>query len=263
MSAPRTAVRARGLARWYDDGEAARIVALDHIDLTVEGGHLVGIMGPSGSGKSTLLHLLGSLDTPDAGTIQVAGTDLAGLDEISRSRFRRTTVGFVFQGIHLVPTLSVVENVGLSAIVDDQPSRRWRARADKLLEYVGLSDTAGRPPSTLSGGERQRIALARALHAQPQVLLIDEPTGSLDSASSEKVLTLIRDACAEGEAAGVLVTHDPHAASIADRVLALKDGQIIGHFAGASGNPDTGGTQQERGASRVEQLRTWLATATE
>ena len=216
-------VRARGLVKTFGSGRASRRV-LDGADLDVVRGEVVAIVGRSGTGKSTLLHLLGGLDSADAGMIEVAGHTVTGADERALSTLRRRHVGFVFQFFHLLPELSGEGNVLLAAGVRGaapQAPRRGRA----LIGRLGLDDVRHALPSELSGGEQQRFAIARALVNDPSLLLADEPTGNLDPVAGAEVLRLLREAADEGRGI-VLVTHDDAAAAIADRVLRLTDGRL-------------------------------------
>jgi ABC-type lipoprotein export system ATPase subunit len=216
--------RARGLVKSYGYGRSARRV-LAGLDLDVEAGEMVAVVGPSGSGKSTLLHVLGGLDRADAGTIEVAGRRLDGRPERVLTQVRRRDVGFVFQFFHLIPELTGEENVLLPARLRvDGPGAPDRARA--LIADLGLAEPAARRPAELSGGEQQRLAIARALVNDPALVLADEPTGNLDQESGHRVLELLRRV-ASGERAVVLVTHDAEAAAIADRVLHLADGRLV------------------------------------
>jgi putative ABC transport system ATP-binding protein len=205
---------------------AAAVQALAGVDLDVARGEAVALMGPSGSGKSTLLHLLGALDTPTSGEIEVDGRALASMNDTELSRFRRNRVGFVFQFFHLLPTLSVHENVMLPGRLAGLPERELRTRAVGLLSRVGLAARARDNPDVLSGGEQQRVALARALVNDPVLLLADEPTGNLDSAASAGVLTLLSDMVREKKATLVLATHSDDAAKIAGRIVRMKDGKL-------------------------------------
>jgi ABC-type lipoprotein export system ATPase subunit len=216
-------VRAQGLVKTFGQGRAARRV-LDGAALEVAGGELVAVVGRSGSGKSTLLHLLGGLDKPEAGTIELAGERVDGRSERDLARLRARRVGFVFQFFHLVPELSGEENVALAArLPDSAPGAPERGR--ELIERLGLGDAAGRMPHELSGGEQQRIALARALVNDPAVVLADEPTGNLDPEAAAIVLDVLREIAAEGRAV-VLVTHEEAATDAATRVLRLRDGVL-------------------------------------
>jgi ABC-type lipoprotein export system ATPase subunit len=218
-------VAAEGLVKTYGEGRAARRV-LDGVDLTVEAGEIVAILGRSGSGKSTLLHLIGGLDRPDAGTITVAGEPVTGASEKELSALRRRRIGFVFQFFHLLPELSGEANVLLAGQVRGaRPDAAARGR--ELVDSLGLRPVADSPPSRLSGGEQQRFAIARALVNDPAVLLADEPTGNLDVQAGAEVLRLLRAGASEGRAV-VLVTHEAAAAGIADRVLTLRDGRLVG-----------------------------------
>ena len=217
-------VTARGLVKTFGEGRAARRI-LDGADLTVEAGEVVAILGRSGSGKSTLLHLLGGLDRPEAGTIEIDGAAVTGVDERALSALRRRRVGYVFQFFHLLPELTGEANVLLAGRVRGaHPDAATRGR--KLIDDLGLREVAQALPSTLSGGEQQRFAIARALVNDPAVLLADEPTGNLDVEAGAEVLRLLRAGAAGGRAV-VMVTHERAAADIADRVLILHDGQLV------------------------------------
>ena len=217
-------VRARGLVKTYGEGRGA-VRVLDGADLHVDRGELVAVVGRSGSGKSTLLHLLGALDRPDAGTLEVAGKRLERLTEAGLTAVRRHHVGFVFQSFHLLPELSGVENVLLPARLA-RDGVETAPRAHDLLERLGLAGVARRLPTTLSGGERQRLAIARALVNDPALVLADEPTGNLDEESGAAVLELLRRV-ADSDRAVVLVTHDRAATALADHVLTLRDGRLL------------------------------------
>jgi putative ABC transport system ATP-binding protein len=196
------------------------------IDLDVVPGETVAVMGPSGCGKSTLLHLLGGLDRPSAGEIRLADARLDQLGEHSLARVRRTSIGFVFQAFHLVEELTAAENVELPALLAGRSPRAARTRAQELLEQVGLHDRARHLPSALSGGQRQRVAIARALSNEPRVVLADEPTGNLDSASTLEVLRLLEQLRAGGQTL-VIVTHDERVAATADRLISMRDGVFV------------------------------------
>jgi ABC-type lipoprotein export system ATPase subunit len=216
-------VAASGLVRSFGEGRAARRV-LDGADLEVERGEVVAILGRSGSGKSTLLHLIGGLDRPEAGRIEVDGERVDGASEAALSALRRRRVGFVFQFFHLLPELSGEANVLLAGRVRGaHPDAEARGRA--LVDRLGLRPVAASLPHQLSGGEQQRFALARALVNDPAVLLADEPTGNLDARAGREVLELLRAGAGEGRAV-VMVTHEAAAAAIADRVLTLRDGKL-------------------------------------
>jgi putative ABC transport system ATP-binding protein len=209
----------------YQQGR--RVVhALRGVSLTVAAGEFVSIMGPSGSGKSTLMHLLGALDTPTSGRALFAGRDLQSLSDRERALLRRSRIGFVFQFFNLLPTLTAAENVALPLLLAGQGRGAGRRRALTALESVGLADRAEHFPEELSGGEMQRVAVARALVTEPEAVLCDEPTGNLDSASSKEILALLRSLPAAGRRAVVMVTHDPQAAAVADRVVHIRDGRV-------------------------------------
>jgi putative ABC transport system ATP-binding protein len=219
------ALEATGLVKVFGEGAGA-VRALRGVDGSVRDGEFVAIMGPSGSGKSTLLHLLGALDRPTAGTLELAGRRYDNLDDAELTRLRGEVFGFVFQFFNLLPTLSASENVLLPALVAGENPSHHANRVDELLAVVGLTDRAAHRPSEMSGGEQQRVAIARALLRRPQVMLADEPTGNLDSTSGSMVLALLRRLVDEGQTV-VMVTHDAGAAALADRILYFRDGQIV------------------------------------
>jgi ABC-type lipoprotein export system ATPase subunit len=216
-------VKTHALTRIYGRGEL-QVRALIDVDLRIAPGEFVAIMGPSGSGKSTLLNMLGALDRPSAGRVWVAGQDLSKVRDLGR--FRSQTVGFVFQLHNLIPTLTALENVTIPMV--GQQSRRQRTeRAHLLLEQVGLAGRAGHLPGAMSGGERQRVAVARALANAPAVILADEPTGNLDSASGQELIRLLREINATQQTTFLIVTHDPNIARQTDRVVVMQDGRIV------------------------------------
>jgi putative ABC transport system ATP-binding protein len=212
----------RGVEKTFRSG-GRETYALRGIDLDVSSGEWVAVMGPSGSGKSTLLHVLGGLDTPDAGSVMVAGSDVARMSETRRALLRRRHVGYVFQFFNLVSDMSVVDNVELPMLLVGVRRRDARRRAEELFESLGIADVLGAAPAELSGGQQQRVALARALANKPAVLLADEPTGNLDTDSARQVLALLRKEHDAGQTI-VMVTHDPRVAAAADRVLVMQDG---------------------------------------
>jgi ABC-type lipoprotein export system ATPase subunit len=217
-------VRARGLVKTFGDGRVARRV-LDGADLDVAAGEVVAVLGRSGSGKSTLLHLLGGLDRPEGGSIEVAGVDVAGASERELSALRRRHVGFVFQFFHLLPELSGEANVLLAGRMRGAAPEA-PARGADLIDRLGLRHVAASLPAQLSGGEQQRFAIARALVNDPSLLLADEPTGNLDAEAGAEVLRLLRAGADEGRAV-VMVTHEAAATAMADRVLRLEDGKLV------------------------------------
>jgi ABC-type lipoprotein export system ATPase subunit len=227
---PVPVLHATGLTKSVGTGRARRRV-LQEVSLSVQAGETVAVLGRSGSGKSTLLHLLGGLDDPDAGTIELAGQPLTGLRGRALARMRLRHIGFVFQQFQLVEECSGLENVLMPTRLPGAPSG-GRDRADRLIDELGLTDVSAHRPHELSGGEQQRFALARALVNDPELVLADEPTGSLDSENGAAVLGLLRGL---GHRAVVLVTHEPEAAAVADRVLRLADGRLEG-----SPHPATG-----------------------
>ena len=212
--------------RKYYGRDAARVRAVDGIDLDVAAGETVAVMGPSGCGKSTLLHLLGGLDRPTGGEVWLAGCRAEQMSEKALARLRRDAVGFVFQAFHLMDELTAAENVELPALLAGRSPRAARRRAAELLERVGLADRAGFLPSALSGGQRQRVAIARALANDPLVVLADEPTGNLDSAATVEVLRLFDSLHAAGQTL-IIVTHDSRIAATAGRMISMRDGVFI------------------------------------
>lgn len=215
----------RGVGRVHGAGETAA-QALRNVSLAVAAGELVAVMGPSGSGKSTLLNLAGGLDRPDRGSVLVQGRDLGALNRKQLAQLRRHGVGYVFQALNLVPSLTAAENVALPLELDGVPLRKARPMAESALSEVELDGYADRFPDELSGGQQQRVAIARALIGQRKLVLADEPTGALDSLTGESVLKLLRQRVEAG-AAGVLVTHEARHAAWADRVIFLRDGSIV------------------------------------
>jgi putative ABC transport system ATP-binding protein len=215
------------ISKSYGEG-ASEVHALDDIQLSVEGGQLVAVMGPSGSGKSTLLTIAGSLEEPTSGEVRIADASLSRMSRSDKARLRRRTVGYVFQDFNLLPGLTAMENVALPLELDGIPTRKAHRAALAALDGLGLADRARHYPDELSGGERQRVAIARAVVGERHLLLADEPSGALDSTNGEAVIAMIRDACERGVAA-VIVTHDAHLASWADRVIFLRDGRIVDH----------------------------------
>jgi putative ABC transport system ATP-binding protein len=220
-----TLVRARGLRKDYGSGEGL-VRAVDDIDLDVQTGQTVAVMGPSGCGKSTLLHLLGGLDRPSGGEVELAGRRIDTLPERGLARLRREAVGFVFQAFHLMDELTAVENVELPALLAGRSPKAARRRAAELLEQVGLADRATFLPSALSGGQRQRVAIARALVSEPLVVLADEPTGNLDSAATMEVLRLFDRLHQAGQTL-IIVTHDARIAATAGRLISMRDGAFV------------------------------------
>jgi putative ABC transport system ATP-binding protein len=220
-----TALELRGVGKVYGDG-ANEVHALRAIDLSVEPGALVAVMGPSGSGKSTLLTIAGSLEDPTSGEVLVDGAALSTMSRNDRARLRRRSIGYVFQDFNLLAGLTAMENVTLPLELDGIPAKTARSAGMEALEELGVSARADRFPDELSGGERQRVAIARAVVGNRNLLLADEPTGALDSVNGEAVMRLLRAACQRG-VAGVVVTHDAQLASWADRVVFLRDGYMV------------------------------------
>jgi putative ABC transport system ATP-binding protein len=226
MTEPTTTILAAEKLRKEYGSAAALVRAVDDVSLTVRQGESVAIVGPSGCGKSTLLYLLGGLERPTAGTIELAGRPIHDAPESILARHRRHALGFVFQAFHLVDELTALENVELPALLAGASPRAARDRARTLLEQVDLEDRAGHLPSTLSGGQRQRVAIARALANAPLVVLADEPTGNLDSAGTTEVLRLFDQLRQAGQTL-VTVTHDSRVAATADRLISMRDGSFV------------------------------------
>ena len=225
---PAPIVAFRGVSKTYGEGSGL-VRALDRVSVDVQPGQFTAVMGPSGSGKSTFMNLAAGLDDPTSGEVWVAGQPLHALDDDARTVLRRTHVGFVFQAYNLVPTLSAIENVLLPfELAGRSPDAEQRAWVDTLMRSLGLADRAAHRPGELSGGQQQRVAIARALASRPQIVVADEPTGNLDTRSSREVLSLLRTAAREYHQTIAMVSHDPVAASYADRILVIADGRIVG-----------------------------------
>jgi putative ABC transport system ATP-binding protein len=213
-----------GVTRRFGEGQTA-VTALCDVSVEIERGKLTAVMGPSGSGKSTLMHILAGLDKPTAGSVTIEGQEISDMGDDELTRLRRDHIGFVFQFFNLLPMLTARENMVLPlAIAGRQPDPQW---LETVIEETGLRDRLSHRPSELSGGQQQRVAIARALLSRPTVLFADEPTGNLDSASGDEILALLRRSVDSVGQTVVMVTHDPRAASIADRILFLADGRIV------------------------------------
>lgn len=218
----------RGMHKVYAAGTEAEVVALRGVDLEVQAGEFLAIMGPSGSGKSTLMNMIGCLDTPTAGSYLCDGLDVSTLDAEQLAQLRLEKIGFVFQGFHLLPRMSALENVAMPLGYARVAPAERQARARAALEAVGLGERAGHRPNELSGGQQQRVAIARALINRPPVLLADEPTGALDSRTGEEILALFKQLRDEGHTV-VLITHDAEVAAHADRTVVMRDGELHPH----------------------------------
>ena len=242
-------IRCVDVRKTYRSGGRS-VEALRGLSVEIEGGGFDAIMGRSGSGKSTLLHLLGALDRPDSGTIEVAGIRIDTLNEKAATRYRRRGIGIVFQSYNLVPTMTAAENVQLPGLLGGDDPAHLRDRSMELLDRLGLADRATHRPEALSGGEQQRVAIARALLYKPPVLLADEPTGNLDSRSAAMVWKLLGELASEQDITVVMVTHEPEAASYCRRIFVVGDGVIRGVInAQAEGGLDAGGV-----ATRAQRL---------
>jgi putative ABC transport system ATP-binding protein len=231
MENGRPVVSAEDVTRHFGEGETS-VQALRGVSLGVDRGKLTAVMGPSGSGKSTLMHILAGLDKPTSGTVSIDGTEITTLGDTDLTKLRREHIGFIFQFFNLLPMLSAEENIRLPLqIAGDKVDKQW---FEELLAKMGLADRRAHRPSELSGGQQQRVAIARALVSQPTVVFADEPTGNLDSTTSGEILDLLRNSVDELGQTTVMVTHDPRAAAIADRILFLADGNIVKDMSGAS-----------------------------
>jgi putative ABC transport system ATP-binding protein len=219
-----SAARAEGVSKLYGNGDCA-VAALDNVSVQLAAGQFTAIMGPSGSGKSTLLHMLAGLDRPTSGQVYLGDTEITSLNDKALTMLRRDRIGFIFQSFNLLPTMTAAENIVLPMrIAGRKPDRQW---VDSVVETVGLTGRLSHRPSELSGGQQQRVAAARALASRPQIVFADEPTGALDSASGVELLTFLRTAVTDLGQTVVMVTHDPNAASYADRVIFLADGHVV------------------------------------
>ncbi len=218
-------ISATRLTKIYGSGHTA-VTALDDVTLQIKPGECVAVMGPSGCGKSTLLHLLGGLDRPTQGSVQIDGHDLSDLSDTQLAQLRRRKIGFVFQFFNLIPVLNAVENAALPVTLDGLRPAGAKAKATEWLARVGLSDRLTHRPDELSAGQQQRVAIARALVADPALVLADEPTGNLDTRASDEIAALLRQVANDWGRAVVIVTHDPRIAAYADRIIFLKDGRI-------------------------------------
>ena len=219
-------LEAQDVCKQYTMSQQITVNALSHVDLRVEPGEFIAIMGPSGSGKSTLLHLLGGMDRPTSGEIILDGQRMFALGERRLTLLRRRKVGFIFQFFNLIPTLDVEENVLLPVLIDGKDKKQYMSKLDELLNLVGLDGRRRHRPSQLSGGEQQRVSIARALIAEPNIILADEPTGNLDSVMGLEIIQLLKHLSTNYQQAIVTVTHDPRVADHAHRIVQLRDGQL-------------------------------------
>ncbi len=239
-------IRTENLTKVYGQGETA-VVALDHVNMSVDSGELVAVMGPSGCGKSTLLHLLGGLDRPTEGSVMIDGKSLSSLSDNALSQLRRRKIGFIFQFFNLIPILDAVDNAALPLLLDGANSKQAKEKATEWLERVGLGGRLNNRPDELSAGQQQRVAIARALLTDPMLVLADEPTGNLDSRAADEIAGLLHQVAKEWGHAVLMVTHDPRIAAYADRIIFLKDGTIVNETnLAAGGRPDAAGEADER-----------------
>lgn len=217
-------IKLENVTKIYGTGEN-QLVALDHVNVTIDKGETVAIVGPSGCGKSTMLHIIGGVDSATEGKVYIEGKDITGLTDEEMSIFRRRKIGFVFQAYHLIPVLTVEENMQMPILLDHRkPDKEY---ADYVLEMLGLKDRRKSLPSQLSGGQQQRVAIARALANRPSILLADEPTGALDSKNGEEVMALLQRSVKELNQTLVLITHNVDLAREADRIIKLSDGRVV------------------------------------
>lgn len=219
-------IQSENLTKVYGTGEA-QVVALDHVNMSVNPGEFVAVMGPSGCGKSTLLHLLGGLDHPSDGKVIIEGSTLSSLSDKALAQLRRRKIGFVFQFFNLIPILDAVDNAALPLLLDGKPSADAKRKAAEWLERVGLGARLHNRPDQLSAGQQQRVAIARALITDPVLVLADEPTGNLDSRSADEIAGLLHQVAKQWGRAVLMVTHDPRIAAYADRIIFLKDGKLV------------------------------------
>lgn len=218
-------IEVKNMNKTFKLGEVA-VEVLKNINLTVQSGDFISVMGPSGSGKSTLLYLMGGLDKPTSGSIGVQGAELAGMKDKDESRMRRTQIGFIFQFYNLIPNLTVEENILLPILLDGKKKKDQKKKLDEILNIVGLSDRRHHTPRELSGGQQQRVAIARALITDPEIILADEPTGNLDSKTGLEIMNLLQKINRENGKSIVMVTHSNEAAAFGNRTINLKDGEI-------------------------------------
>ncbi len=220
-------LRLSGVTKAYNRGTAAEVAVLHGIDLTVAAGEVVALVAPSGAGKSTLLHIAGLLDSPDSGTVAVAGADMTGAGDAARTAARRSTLGFVYQFHHLLPEFSAAENVILPQLANGVGDRTARARAAELLDRVGVGHRSAHRPAELSGGEQQRVAFCRALANGPRLLLADEPTGNLDPGTADQVFAALMDLVRGAGMGALIATHNPELAARMDRIVRLDRGRVV------------------------------------
>jgi len=225
-------IRTVGVAKRYKLGKENHVHALRGASVEIDAGEMVAIVGPSGSGKSTMMHLIGCLDTPDSGEVHINGRRVDTLRGSALTKLRGTEIGFVFQGFNLIPTMSALDNVALAAEYAGISRKIALRRAEELLALVGLADRKGHLPSELSGGQQQRVAIARALINRPSIVLGDEPTGDLDTATSDEIVGVMRDICETTGTTFVLVTHNPEVADACDRTIRMRDGAVEDHGLG-------------------------------
>jgi len=219
-------IQSQNLTKIYGSGTTA-VTALDHVNISVKDSEFVAVMGPSGCGKSTLLHLLGGLDKPSEGAVLIAGHNLGDLSDDRLTELRRRKIGFVFQFFNLIPVLSAVENAALPVTLDGVKPSEAKQRATEWLSRFDMGDRLEHRPDQLSGGQQQRVAVARALVAEPELILADEPTGNLDTHSGDEIAGLLRDVSKQYHRTIIMVTHDPRIAAYADRIIFLKDGKVV------------------------------------
>lgn len=246
-------IQAEKLTKIYGSGGTA-VTALDHVNITIKEGEFVAVMGPSGCGKSTLLHLLGGLDKPSEGHVLIGGHNLTDLNDDRLTELRRRKIGFVFQFYNLIPVLNALENAALPVTLDGVKPAEAKQKATEWLTRFGLADRLSNRPDQLSGGQQQRVAVARALVADPEVILADEPTGNLDTRASDEIAGLLRDVSKKYGRTVVMVTHDPRIAAYADRIIFLKDGKVIDETILERKSNNGNGRNAEAVAEKIKKL---------
>ena len=241
-------IRTTGVTKRYKLGKDNEVDALRGASVEIAAGEMVAVVGPSGSGKSTLMHLIGCLDSPDSGRVFISGRRVDNLKGRALTQVRSTEIGFIFQGFNLIPTMNAVDNVALAAEYAGAPRRTALRRAEELLELVGLSERKSHLPSELSGGQQQRVAIARALVNNPAIILGDEPTGDLDTTTSDEIIAVMRSINVETGTTFVLVTHNPVVAAACDRTISMRDGLVADHGLDACGAEEVKQAGSRRGA---------------
>ena len=238
-------IQTENLTKIYGKGSTA-VTALDHVNIQVKEGEFVAVMGPSGCGKSTLMHLLGGLDKPSQGRVLIEGNPIEDMDDDRLTELRRRKIGFIFQFFNLIPVLNATENAGLAITLDGKKNSEAKEKANNWLDRFGLSERLGNRPDQLSGGQQQKVAIARALAADPALILADEPTGNLDTRSGDEIASLLREVSKKYGRTVIMVTHDPRIAAYSDRIIFLKDGKVVDETILESKNGDNAGVVADK-----------------